>query len=82
MSTRLPLLDTEVAVLGCEDIIVLKLMAGPVIDWVDATAFLRANRESMDIVRLIRWTAKLDLIGEITEVWHEAFLGEQPPLSN
>ena len=82
VSTRLPSLSLEVAVLACEDIIILKLLAGRVIDRADAAALLRANRESLDLGHLMNWTAKLDLNDEITEIWDEAFPGELPPASN
>jgi hypothetical protein len=77
--TRLPDLDLEVAVLACEDLILHKLLAGRIIDRVDAAALLRANRESIDFDYLARCTRALKLAAEFTEVWREALPGEPPP---
>lgn len=82
VSMRLPLLDKDIAVLGCEDIIVLKLLAGRVIDRADAAALLRANRESMDLGHLTKWTARLGLTDDLAQIWDEAFPGEEPPATN
>lgn len=79
VSLRLPGLDQEVAVLACEDIIVLKLLAGRVIDRADAAALLRENRDAIDTDHLMKWTKQLGLHIEITEIWDEAFPGERPP---
>jgi hypothetical protein len=79
VAARLPRLDTEVFVLACEDIIVMKLLAGRVIDKADASALLRANRQSMDVDHLSAWIGKLNLDDEFAEIWGEAFAGERPP---
>jgi len=77
--TRLPDLDIEISVLGCEDLILHKLLAGRVIDRADAAALLRANRESLELDYLLRWTGRLELASGLTEVWNEALPGEPLP---
>jgi hypothetical protein len=54
--TRLPDLDLEVAVLRCEDLILHKLLAGRLIDRVDAANLLRANRDALDEGYLATWS--------------------------
>jgi len=80
ISTHLPDLDIAIAVLTCEDLILHKLLAGRIIDRADAAALLRANRESLDLGYLLRWTRNLKLAAELTEVWNEAFPGESMPV--
>jgi hypothetical protein len=76
---QLPDLDVEVAVLACEDLILHKLLAGRIIDRADAAALLRANRESLDLDYVARWTHALKLTEEFTEAWKDALPGEPPP---
>ena len=77
--TRLADLDVEVAVLACEDLILHKLLAGRIIDRADVAALLRANRQSLDLDYIARWTRTLKLTKEFTEAWSEALPGEPPP---
>jgi hypothetical protein len=76
---RLPDLDIEISVLACEDLILHKLIAGRLIDRVDAAGLLRANRGSLDLDYLAGWTRRLGLVGELGDVWSEAFPEEPPP---
>jgi hypothetical protein len=76
---RLPGLAQEVAVLSCEDLILLKLLAARILDRVDAAALLRANLTSLDLAYLLNWSDKLDLRGELAAIWSEAFPGEMLP---
>jgi hypothetical protein len=75
----LPGLGIEVAVVACEDLILLKLAAGRIIDRADAIALLKANRRSLDIDYLSGSAAKLGLSPDLAEVWQQAFPGERAP---
>lgn len=79
VSTRLPDLDIEIAVLACEDLIIHKLLASRIIDRADAAYLLRANRESLDLGYLLPWAKDLDVLSGLAEAWNEAFLGEPLP---
>jgi hypothetical protein len=70
--TVLPDMDTEIAVLACEDLILHKLLAGRMIDLADAAALIRANRETLDCDYLDRWARSLDVGAELAGVWKEA----------
>ena len=76
---QLPGLDVTIAVLTCEDLILHKLLAGRLIDRVDAAALLRANRPAVDLAYLLRWAGELNLMGDLAETWSEAFPGECLP---
>ena len=71
--TTFPDWDTLAYVLTCEDLIVLKLVAGRIIDLADAAALLRANREALDYSQLRRECATLGLSSELARIWDEAF---------
>jgi hypothetical protein len=77
---QLPDLDIEVSILSCEDLILLKLLARRIIDRADAAALLRANRPSLDLRYLSRWTSEPELTADLAEIWGEAFPGEKPSL--
>ena len=79
MPARLPDLDIEVFVLSCEDMVLHKLLAGRILDRVDAATLLRANRDSLDVAYLLKWVHKLQLQTELATIWEEAFPGESPP---
>jgi hypothetical protein len=79
VSTQLPEMDFEVAVLTCEDLILHKLLAGRLIDRADAAALLRFNRDTIDLAYLLQWTGKLHLAPSFAEAWTEAFPGEPLP---
>ncbi len=76
---RLSDVDLELYTLSCEDIVVLKLLAGRIIDKADAAALLRLNRGSLDMPYLCKWIAQLGLGAEWAEIWREAFPGEPLP---
>lgn len=73
---ELPLLDHPVQVLQPEDLILLKLYAGRVIDRADAAMLLRENREAIDFAYLLDWVRRQHLDAEYAEIWGEAFPGE------
>jgi hypothetical protein len=76
---RLPDMDLDLSTLSCEDILILKMNAGRLIDRADAAALLRLNRAGLDVPYLLRWVAQLKLGAEWAEIWGEAFPGEPVP---
>lgn len=76
---QLPGVDVTIAVMACEDLILHKLMAGRLIDRVDAVALLRANRPTLDFAYLSRWAEDLDVAEDLAGTWKEAFSGEGLP---
>lgn len=69
----------EIHVVACEDLILLKLLTGRVIDKADAASILRINRASVDCKYLRNWAEGLFLVKDLTEIWEEAFPGEPLP---
>jgi hypothetical protein len=74
-----PGISHQVDVLNCDDLILLKLVAGRLIDRADAAALLRENRNAIDFGYLLSWIARLDLTTDLAEIWREAFPGEDVP---
>ena len=69
----------EVDVVACEDLILLKLMAGRAIDMADAAFVLRFNAQDIDVEYLLRWGQKQKVWRELKLIWDEAFPGLAPP---
>lgn len=74
-----PGIDRPIEVLACEDLILVKLVAGRMIDRADAAMLLRENRDEIDLAYLRDWSSRLDLTAEMGDIWREAFPGEDPP---
>jgi len=74
--TQLPELDVPLAVLTCEDLILHKLLAGRLIDRVDAATLLRANRPALDVKYLTDWAHRLGVEDEFVAVCREVFPGQ------
>jgi len=74
-----PGVDRPIAVLRCEDLILLKLVAGRVLDRADAAMLLRENRDALEVNYLRDWAARLKLTQGFNEIWSEAFPGEAWP---
>lgn len=72
-------LDPPTRVVTCEDLIIFKLMAGRVIDRLDAAYLLRINRERMDLSYLFDWARRIPVEIELGEIWPQAFPGESLP---
>jgi hypothetical protein len=76
---QVPGLELAIAVLSCEDLVLLKLMAGRILDRADVAALLRANKASIDIPLVMHWSEKLGIRQDLDEIWSEAFPGESLP---
>jgi hypothetical protein len=74
MSTGLD--RTPVWVLSCEDLIIVKLMAGRTIDLADAVSLLQLNAATLDQQYLARWTETLGLKNEWFRIQKEAADGQ------
>jgi Nucleotidyl transferase AbiEii toxin, Type IV TA system len=72
-------LGFEIDIVSCEDLIVLKLVAGRILDRVDAGELLKANRNSLDFGYLMGWVRKLKLQRAFGEAWTDAFPNLAPP---
>jgi hypothetical protein len=79
VSGSLPGINSPVDVVSCEDLILLKLNAGRVIDRADSAALVRTNRDSLDLPYLRKWIDHFNLQPQWAEIWDEAFPGESPP---
>lgn len=64
---------TRTHVVAVEDLILFKLIAGRIIDLVDAARLLRANRHELDAAYLQSWVDRLSLRTVFEEVWTQAF---------
>jgi hypothetical protein len=76
---QLPGLKQPVQVLRPDDLILLKLIAGRIIDRADAAMLLRENRSEIDMPYLNEWIGKLGLTREFAEIWREAFPDDLMP---
>jgi hypothetical protein len=61
----------EIQVLGCEDLIVFKLLAGRVIDRVDVAALLNANADVLDQKLLEKLANEANVACALEEIRHE-----------
>src|SRR5581483_7231518 len=52
---RLSDLDLNLYTLSCEDLLILKMNAGRLIDRADGAALLRLNRAGLDLMYLLAW---------------------------
>jgi hypothetical protein len=75
----LPNLGFEIPVLRCEDLVILKLSAGRILDRVDAAALLQENRNIIDFGHLETWVKQSGLVRDFHEAWREAFSNERAP---
>jgi hypothetical protein len=69
----------EVRVVRPDDLLVIKLLSGRIIDRADAAMVLRENRADIDFVRLHHAITGHGLDAAYREIWGEAFPGEPPP---
>ena len=78
-ASQLPETDLDVSVVSCEDLIIFKLLAGRILDRVDAAMLLRANRATLDLKYLTDWVSRFSLSSRFAEIWEEAFPSDPPP---
>ena len=76
---RLSDVEFDLFTLSCEDLLILKMNAGRIIDRADAAALLRLNRASLDVPYLLKWVTQLSLRREWAEIWNEAIPAEPVP---
>jgi len=75
-----PELGRDLTIVRCEDLIVMKLRAGRLIDRADVAALLRANRDSLNLDHLSNWLVHFKLQRKFRESWSEAFPNESSPV--
>ena len=63
----------DVRVVRPDDLVVIKLQAGRIIDRADAAMVLRENRDEIDFKRLHGEIGHQGLAAEYREIWREAF---------
>lgn len=73
VALSLPDWDLRVDVVTCEDLILLKLIAGRVIDRADAAFLLRNNQATLDFDYVRTWVGQFNLQKPLSEIWEEAF---------
>jgi hypothetical protein len=69
----------DVRVVRPDDLLVIKLLSGRIIDRADAAMVLRENQPDIDFQRLHRAISDHGLAGTYREIWAEAFPDEPPP---
>ncbi|MCO6044997.1 nucleotidyl transferase AbiEii/AbiGii toxin family protein [Aeoliella sp. ICT_H6.2] len=70
---EVPGLDRPIRVLSCEDLMLLKLLAGRVLDLSDVAMLLRENHASLDHAYMAVWLGKLNLEAAYEEARQSAF---------
>ena len=71
--------EAPVRVVRPDDLIVIKLLAGRIIDRADAAMILRENRDEIDFTRLHHEVTCQGVAAEYQEIWREAFPDEVVP---
>jgi hypothetical protein len=72
-------MQLRVDVVACEDLILLKLCAGRVIDDADFVALILANGEKLDYKYLRHWLSQIARVARWNKCWRRAFPGESDP---
>lgn len=70
---------TTVRVVRPDDLVVIKLLAGRIIDRADAAMILRENRGEIDFTRLHHEVTRQGVAADYQEIWREAFPNEAAP---
>jgi hypothetical protein len=79
VAVQVPGTDVQIDVVGCDDLILLKLLAGRVIDLADAADVLRQNPHLVNVDHLQTWARRLKVERDLRTIWDEAFPGFTPP---
>ena len=69
-----------VRVVRPEDLVVIKLLAGRIIDQADAAMLLRENRREIDFERLQQEVINQGLVANYQFIWRDAFPDEPEPV--
>jgi len=77
---HLPGTRGPVRVVRPEDLIVIKLLAGRIIDQADAAMLLRENRREIDFERLQQEVINQGLVANYQFIWRDAFPDEPEPV--
>jgi hypothetical protein len=72
-------LGFPIDIVTCEDLILLKLLAGRIVDRVDVAELLKHNRPSIDWAYVQDFTVKLTLERQFADAWNAALPGEPTP---
>lgn len=72
-------LGGDVLVVRPDDLVVIKLQAGRIIDRADAAMVLRENRDEIDFRRLHREIVRHGLVADYRDIWRDAFPAEPVP---
>ena len=73
-------LGFEAAVVTCEDLILLKLNAGRILDRVDVGELVRIHSGTLDYHYLSDWLPRLRLRHAFREAWQDAFKDQPSPI--
>jgi hypothetical protein len=79
---RLPDGKTDVPVVTCEDLILLKVRAGRVLDQGDVVALLQENRGDLDFDYIRRWLSAPDARRLWSDCWQRAFPADADPTTS
>jgi hypothetical protein len=79
VTRQLPGDDVAVAVVRPDDLIVIKLLAGRIIDRADAAMVLRENRGDIDFHHLQHVIVTTGLVDDYRSIWSDAFPDEPAP---
>jgi len=79
---RLPDGKTDVPVVTCEDLLLLKVRAGRALDQGDVVALLQENRGDLDFGYIRRWLSAQAALGLWSDCWQRAFPGEADPIAS
>jgi hypothetical protein len=81
---RIPLSESDlgfaVDVVSCEDLILLKLVSGRILDHADAAELLKVNHAKLDMGYLTPWVTQLGLQEPFRGAWKEGVPATQPPM--
>lgn len=80
VSFRLPDGKTDVPVVTCEDLILLKVRAARLLDQGDVVALLQENRSDLDFNYVRRWISAPEAGRVWSDCWQRAFPGEVDPV--
>jgi hypothetical protein len=79
---RLPDGKTDVPVVTCEDLILLKVRAGRVLDQGDVVALLQENRGDLDFDYIRGWLSSPAVRHLWSDCWQRAFPGDADPTAS